>query len=169
MQKEDPTVKKVVNAFIDLVDEKDYPSVTITEIARRAGVSRMTFYRKFSSKEEVAKTFIETCGRRIAAVIEDAGKVWHLKDYFQVLFQHISTYGKLIRELYHAGLGQQILTYIDSVLFHTLLGQKTVSFDRYGRLFYSGAFYNVVIGWVMDGMTEPVERMADKYCSLITG
>ena len=40
-------------ALLQLMDEKAYHAITVTEIIRRAGVSRMAFYRNYRDKSEI--------------------------------------------------------------------------------------------------------------------
>lgn len=40
-------------AFLDLLREKDYDSITVQDVVDRAGVGRATFYLHFSSKDEL--------------------------------------------------------------------------------------------------------------------
>ena len=47
------TREKIVNALLTLIKEKPLSTITITELTQLAGVSRMAFYRNFSTKEEV--------------------------------------------------------------------------------------------------------------------
>ena len=43
----------IFTALILLMEQKDYHQITITDIAKKAGVSRMTYYRTYSSKEDI--------------------------------------------------------------------------------------------------------------------
>lgn len=45
----------IVEAMIKLIYEKPLSAITISELTERAGVSRMTFYRNYGSKEDVWK------------------------------------------------------------------------------------------------------------------
>ena len=36
-----------------LLQQKRYEEITVSEIANKAGVSRMTYYRTYSSKEDI--------------------------------------------------------------------------------------------------------------------
>ena len=47
--------ERIVAALTELMSEQDYTSITITEITQRAGVSRMTYYRNYSSKEDILR------------------------------------------------------------------------------------------------------------------
>ncbi|MFT8878555.1 MAG: TetR/AcrR family transcriptional regulator [Oenococcus sp.] len=46
-------------AFISLLQEKDYEVITISEIADRAQLSRRTFYRSFKSKEALVDYYCD--------------------------------------------------------------------------------------------------------------
>ena len=46
-------------AFLQLLEAKDYADISVTDIVNRAGVSRMTYYRHFNSKEEIVTKHIE--------------------------------------------------------------------------------------------------------------
>lgn len=46
-------------ALVLLLEQKPYDKISITEIAKRAGVSRMSYYRNYSSKDEIITKFWE--------------------------------------------------------------------------------------------------------------
>ena len=43
----------IVSALLKLIYEKPLTTITISELTKKAGVSRMTFYRNYDSKEAV--------------------------------------------------------------------------------------------------------------------
>ena len=51
-------------ALIQLMSQKPFEKITITELVRRSGVSRTAFYRNYESKEEilneVCRSFIDS-------------------------------------------------------------------------------------------------------------
>lgn len=53
------TREKIVNALLTLIKEKPLSTITITELTQLAGVSRMAFYRNFSTKEEVFSSHLK--------------------------------------------------------------------------------------------------------------
>ena len=53
------TRERIVSALLELIREKPLSTITITELTRRAGVSRMAFYRNFSTKEEVFSSHLK--------------------------------------------------------------------------------------------------------------
>ncbi len=52
------TAEKLRQALLSCLNEMEYCEVTITELSKRAGINRTTFYLFFGSKEELFK---ETC------------------------------------------------------------------------------------------------------------
>ena len=53
-EKENLTQKYIYTAFLQLLEKKHYDSISVCEICTKAGVSRMSFYRNFESKEDLA-------------------------------------------------------------------------------------------------------------------
>lgn len=49
----DRTKKALIEAFIQLIHEKNYPAIAIGDITERANTGRSTFYRYFQSKADV--------------------------------------------------------------------------------------------------------------------
>ena len=48
----------LTEALMQIMEKKDYGDISVGEIAERAGVHRATFYRHFSSKEDVLRCCI---------------------------------------------------------------------------------------------------------------
>ncbi len=55
---------------LQLLTDRDFESVTVDEIAAAAGVSRRTFFRYFSSKEDVVFAFLDQWATRLCEEIE---------------------------------------------------------------------------------------------------
>ncbi|HWM34773.1 MAG TPA: helix-turn-helix domain-containing protein [Pseudolysinimonas sp.] len=53
MSKRTRTRETLFTAALELFDERGYEATTVAEIARRAGVTEMTFFRHFPSKDAV--------------------------------------------------------------------------------------------------------------------
>ena len=49
----------ISEALIRLMETKAYDDITVTEICRMAGVSRMTYYRNYSSKREIFSDYMK--------------------------------------------------------------------------------------------------------------
>lgn len=164
MPRQNQSEQKIVDAFAALMQQQEYAAITITDITRRANVSRMAFYRNFTSKEDVVQRFIASVGQQVVEEVEHSTKISTMQDYFAVLFKRIGKYSAVILGLCRANLGEMILSYLNCHLFGTPIRRKTIRFDRYKSRFFAGAFYNVMTEWIITGMKESAENMA-KFCS----
>lgn len=51
---------KILNAFVELLQIKDFAKISISDICDKSGVSRTTFYRYYKNKEDLVDSTIET-------------------------------------------------------------------------------------------------------------
>lgn len=63
----------IKQAFIDLVNEKGFESVSVTEIADQAMINRLTFYKHYTDKYDLAQKLIEDFGNEYRQIIERRG------------------------------------------------------------------------------------------------
>jgi AcrR family transcriptional regulator len=61
--------QRIVEAMVESCAEKTYAATTITDIVRRASISRTTFYKRFTNKRACFDTAVDSCveALRIAA------------------------------------------------------------------------------------------------------
>ncbi len=53
------TLKLLQDATLELISEKPYPKITVSDITERAGVARPTFYLHYVSKDEVIMDYLD--------------------------------------------------------------------------------------------------------------
>ena len=58
-KKSQKTQLKIEQAMFELLKEKPYAELTVAEIAQRAMVSRMAFYRNFGGKDAILTHFLQ--------------------------------------------------------------------------------------------------------------
>ena len=54
-RKESLFVESVVEGLWELLEDKSFEKISVSELVERAGIDRVSFYRNFSNKEEVLK------------------------------------------------------------------------------------------------------------------
>ncbi|MGY3750513.1 TetR/AcrR family transcriptional regulator [Vagococcus acidifermentans] len=64
------TRKMILEAFIELVDEKGYEAVTIQDISKRAMINRATFYAHFKDKADLYEKIIEFAISQLASILD---------------------------------------------------------------------------------------------------
>ncbi len=153
--------ERIVSALTGLMSEKDYTSITITEITQRAKVSRMTYYRNYSSKEDILRKFMSDVGDRIHAKIVENNLHRDPYRYYLTLFEMLGKYDALVNAALTAGLDGLILDCIARNMDQTFLGSAShPDSEKYLLRFYAGAFFHVFIEWTRSGRQESCESMA---------
>lgn len=77
--------QKMVRALLTLMRQYDYKEITITQIAQEAQLSRKTFYRLFSDKDELIALFFQELFQECLAQVK-ALNIRHYWDMVQLFF-----------------------------------------------------------------------------------
>ncbi|MBE6703352.1 MAG: TetR/AcrR family transcriptional regulator [Ruminococcaceae bacterium] len=156
----------IVTALIELMKTQDYHTISITDIARKAGVSRMTYYRNYTSKEDILNKYMEEVGLSIHKKIAKDGSGEDLFGYYLALFEQLGKYKDIGITVYRAHLGELILRNITQNMAMTFPSLQDSAGTSYRHYFLAGAFYNVFIEWLKSGRRESCAEMARICASL---
>ncbi len=149
-------------ALMDLMEKKPMEEISITELTKKAGVSRMSYYRSFSSKEEILAEYLQTIIRRFRGEGEREGYLGKEHGYDQLLysFRFFRQYSRFALCLHNANLSSILLDGLNGYMEKFILPPKADFITRCKAYTYAGALYNLYIQWLMDGMQESEETMA---------
>ena len=153
------TRQNIGEAVLSLMRVRNYEEITVSDIAKKAHVSRMTFYHYFDSKTdalnnylyEIIESYLEECSRTLG--IERFGDAAHVRHALLFLDQYTDFF--LI--LAHANLHSLMLNALNDYMQKYLAPIYPRSI--YELYFYAGALLNVFLKWEENGKKEPVEEM----------
>ncbi len=146
-------------ALIHLMAEQPYEKITVSEIVRRAGVSRTAFYRNYTDKEDILH---EMGGKLIDMISELTDKPELFEDslnWFENVFRLMRENKEVLALLDQAGITQEYLFSGRSIV-ETLYPAKNTE-DKYIKLAAEAAFYQILTTWFREGMQEKESYMAD--------
>jgi AcrR family transcriptional regulator len=92
------TQKLLREALIDLIEERDFESLTVGEITERAMVSRAAFYRNYQDKYDLVEKIFEEAMSALQNAVGDLGRE-HPAEIWVQFFEHIASYDRLYRAL----------------------------------------------------------------------
>ena len=147
----------IESALILLMEEKKYDEITISEIVKRAGVSRTAYYRNYDSKEDILKTLLHDLISHINEAIEQFSYITEQEIYWKTLFVTIKAHTVTFCTLIKAGFGYVILEEITKHMTGSIEEKDTKG--RYDMIFWSGAVYNILTNWVQYGMKQTEDEM----------
>ena len=150
-------------ALIELMEKKPLEEISITELTKKAGVSRMSYYRSFTSKQHSLEEYLQTIVHRFRTEGEKRGYLGKEHGYEQLLyafrfFRHHSRYALC---LHHANLSSILLDGLNKYMDMYILPPNADFAKRCKTYAYAGALYNLYIQWLKDGMQESEEKMAE--------
>ena len=150
-------------ALLQLMQKKSYFQITITEICRKAGVSRMSFYRCFDSKLDVLRQRISEVTDAFVAASGISYRKNSLKKYFTTLFRHFLDNRESAALLHRDGLLYIVKNDIDRVFFSTYQDV----YEEYKLRFISGGIFDVYRLWLENGCKESPEEMAERLSAIL--
>lgn len=154
----------ITQALLMLLKKKEYKNISITEICKKAGVTRMSFYRNFENKDDILF-------KRVRAVTDEflkqsaiSYKNDMLGSYFTKLFTHLGQQTELCSALDKAGLIYMIKDEFDRVFLNTYRQE----YDEYKSVFLAGGIYNVFLLWFKNGCRDAPEALAKRLDDILT-
>lgn len=150
------------NALISLCKLCEYKDIQITQLCKKAGFNRSTFYRIYETKDDILK---EKAGELMNAYYEQC-KNRGYTDYENIvsLFSFYRINGEVFTLMHQAHLDDELRRL--SVL-HFPADTKHKD-DEYKKVFIASGYLAVVLRWLENGMIESDEEMAKCIWNLHT-
>ena len=158
------TTKSLISlALYALMLKNDYEEITVKEICARAGISRMSFYRYFSKKDDI---FIDFCDDRFEEFYEDIIKsgIHSAPEFTLAMFNFIKKYHRQIKVLQLAHREFLLLDQLNNYSKYILSNLKTeYLLEQRGNnifaYFMAGGFYNIITYWINTNLKATPEEM----------
>ena len=145
-------VKQIVQSLLELLSEKELHAITITMIVQKAQVGRASFYRNFSSKEDVIR-------QHMAGLLKEWGEAYEalgrLDELLPSLLRHFYKHRDFYLLLYKRGLSHYILDAVRGAMDFSGKSDAEV----YSLNWFAGGLYGVVTEWLRRGMEGPPEEV----------
>ena len=171
------TRKAMLEAFRELLREKSFQKISVTEIAERAGFARHTFYNHYETKEDILNHLVDGAFDKFFSDLDNwnfynskAGEdVQMVRSFFQVwkdnpevadIFREVDIDAVLVERLknqFTKFYYQQVSPGIPDA--RIALGNYMISFNAYALL-------GILKPWLQDDMKYPPQVMAELVIQL---
>ncbi|MFC6083479.1 TetR/AcrR family transcriptional regulator [Sphaerisporangium aureirubrum] len=168
------TRRAVQQALVELILEKGYDAVTVTDVIGRADVGRSTFYAHFTGKQEVLFSNLDELVRILHPVPRAAPAA--LFSFSLPMFEHVREQGRLVRALIGRRGGTTVVAHAEQVLAAVVREELLASLPDGRRPPESldlvvtgivGAFMALVREWVDGDFTATPAVLNDAFLSLV--
>ena len=160
--------RKIVNAFIELLEESSLEQISITDIIKKANLSRPTFYYYYSNKEDLVETTFSKILDKVSSILQEdmtyqEGVVTEMLRYLKenqklclTLMTHIPNINEMIREFI-------IETILNSDIENVteLMEQSYHIPAKYSLEIYVSTIVTILTLWLKEGCVESPEELAD--------
>ncbi len=154
--------QEITDALLKLMEQYPYSEISVKQIVLESGLVRKTFYRNYSSKDDVLNAYINSAIREYVG-----GLLEQPKDPLSVIFSFCEKNRKLLELLNRNRLLYLLLLRLNEEIPRL---SKNVDMSRnpfahlmegmepdYLIAFNIGAIWNVIFKWVERGMEEPLD------------
>ena len=168
-------------ALLTLMEEKDFPKITITDIVSVSNINRGTFYKHYESKEELFNDLINDVLRDLILSYE---KPFENTNHFHVknltssaihIFEHAKRHSRFYKILFTTStfpdLDKKIIQIFRTMAIQDLLAsnnhieapdpQILADFSAYG-------LYGLLAEWVKGGFVHSPEYMAGQLLKILS-
>ncbi len=157
----------LVQALFRLMEEHEYGEISVSDICRKAGVGRATFYRYFKRKKDVLVYYFD----RNAEEFRLSQRYYPRcrEDYILLVsdilkrFKANMTPLRLIRR---AHLEYLYLDYLNGT-FLAMFAEEFPDKHRYLPYLYAGMLFNFSMAWLDDGCPGEIAEMAGLFVDAI--
>ena len=154
------TKKFLYEALVQLLKEKTFEEIKVSDICEYAIINRSTFYAHYSDKYDLLSSFIQDLRLSLAAELEKNKNISTSKEYYlemlRLFFGHVDEK----REFYSAIMVNNQNSIIMDMIYDTLNEDIRKNIEKNGTVvsksvpsdivakFYLGAVCNVGIEWL---------------------
>lgn len=146
---------QIANALINLLKTKELRDISISEITSAAQVSRVSFYRNYTEKEDILREYItQLFGNWLIA--HNPEREFSEEEMLGNIFAYLTDN----RDFYLL-LSSRNLLYLLKDMINGICGAKPEypNFGAYTAAFISGGIYGWIEEWFVRGMQESGEEM----------
>ncbi|WP_267963790.1 TetR/AcrR family transcriptional regulator [Testudinibacter sp. TR-2022] len=164
-----PTLNQIIKnrinqALIELMARYDFHAITITQITQTAGVSRVSFYRNFSSKEDILIKALRGDIEQHFYRTAQSGQLTNHRELFMAIFAFVEQKGDIVDLLYQNDLSHIFLAFI-----RECCGAKPESDNdtAYHHSLNMGVCFGALDEWIRRGRQGTAAEMADKVAQAL--
>ena len=154
----------ITNSLFELMKVKAYNDISITEITYKAKVNRVSFYRNFTSKEDIINKWITSTTQNFLSKSDINYQKDSTLDYFTKLFTHLEKYKTEAMLIYNANLFNLLKNEFDN----NLINLHKKEYSNYKSYFLAGGIFNVYYFWLINGCKETPQQVAEKLVDLMS-
>lgn len=159
--------ESIRSAFEELLAKKPADSITVSEVAEKAGVSRRTFYYHY---EDIAGLMRDYIRMHLREAVGSANIPDYWTDGFERIIRDTKQNRDRVSHMYHSALRNDFIVSLNDFADQILFRAATLSAQSYGveisekdkllvAHYYRYIFVGILVQYIEDGMTENPDQI----------
>lgn len=152
----------IEEALLELLKERSFSLISVTDVVKKSGVSRASFYRNYLNLNQVIYEYAERSFEK------QFGISGNMKESIYLILQHYYKHRNVLILLNR----NKLLGTMDDLLYRKTLNEiKSLQAfnNKYQPYFFAGAAAGFVKGWIENDFTDPPELMVELFVKLLEG
>ncbi len=172
------TRKAIFNAFLELLSQRDFNTISVQEIIDKADVGRATFYAHFETKDYLLKSICEELFSHVVSSALGKSDGRHYEccfekgDMFLHLIRHLQKNDDNVLQLLTSPNNELFLRYFKEALKEAV--SRSLEYEKievpkeYLVNHIASSFVETVIWWAKNGKKEAPEKLTE-YLRTVLG
>lgn len=153
----------IIDAFLMLLSENNLQDISVTEICKKAGVARITFYKYYKTINDVLKATVDFKFNEFKEDLIKAKLGGDIKKVLELSITSIVPLRKPLKSLSRSNMSGILLQYFTNALATLLpIIETDVELKKIKYLFLSGGVFNILSDWVSLGMKDTPKKLAEQ-------
>jgi AcrR family transcriptional regulator len=160
----------IVEALFSLMKNISYSKIFVSDIIKKSGIARPTFYRHYKSKDDIILQFLENCFAPTKVEPPHEAHEYANKGYLYLMSLSLENYvrhGAALKIILNSEAEYLVFQYIKKWESHVLdLYKNTLTPQEYIYLKYTVLFSiagsaQIICDWIKNDMPIPAERLIE--------
>ena len=148
------------DALIALMKQKDFKKITVSNISKKAGLSRVTYYKYYVQKEDIVNDYLAELVAEYIYEVNCHPEIGSMMTYKHILFSlnFFDKYADFFKTLENAGLHSLIINAMNTFMEENVFKEYPGSI--YELYCYAGALLNIFLTWEKNNKNISSENLA---------
>ena len=158
----------ITEAILDELEQKDLDKIKVSDVIRKAKVSRMTFYRYYENLYDALCDYIDVIvnGYMIEGGELSDPSVFMKLEHIEFSLNYFDRYSRYFMILNRHGLHNVLIDAVNEYMVKNILPRKKL--HMYELYAYAGGLLNSFLKWEEDGKRESAHNVAQMIYRLFS-
>ena len=154
-----PAARRIKTAYLELLAAYPHGPITVTQIAQKAQVNRVTFYRLFRTQEDVLNGILEEFDEGISYELPGSDGNGNTGDIARAPLEHHRENAGMLRTVLLRSMAPVLEKRIERGIREPTAGY--FGENRMLEEFYVAGMARVICNWIRNGCKESVDEMLE--------